>query len=1015
MTACPLMFMSLMLRLVLSVLLVTAVGRSQQVSIPGETATWGAQSPLLPEYEWVVLDHADGISMGYGVATTGEAVFVCGSMSGAVRLENPATGAFVEATREAAAYEGEVYLAKVSLSGEPAAVWVFPGSAREFPAHLAASADEAWVAMTGYFGGNVSFGEDFSFENTKAEDRDGFVVKIDAADGTVAWARHVASPTAETIPGGVAFDAAGNVAFVGRRCETTTALCEGFLTVLKGDDGSSLYTVSFGPEVPALEDVAYSSSSDRYFAAGSLTGTVDVGGGQGLLEHKNASGGQAAALVLALEAASGIVSWAATADGSSENNAENNAEASSTFFPLVEAKDGAVYVGCSGACRRALSSQPSGGVAVELRDDEGMGGAVFKFDEATGAPVWAAAAPAPLGLALAGDGVYVTTHLGGAVTFGDTTFSSRGSLDQYVIKVDAAGGRGEWVLQAGGVGLEYVRRMATDHRGDLYTIGLTQSHPAFFGDFALDTHDAADGYDVFIAKIRTSAEALPACRASATEVLADACFVGNLCYAANDTSLVLGDYCRLCDPAVSQSAFTTLDLATSCFIDDTCVHDGAFRSSVAASPFFSSSTTTNISPCQTCDRSVALYDWTLLADYVLLDDNVTCVFAPAGLVIAGYGAFSPDVAALSYVDKDFQEFEDLADAHDWQEAKFLYENGGGGGNCTLDQILDPASASCFGKNHTDAAGNVVLDNGDVLTIQALATAGPDLMTNETYWTLYRDYFDDATYADTFIRNAISGNWTSRSDALRAELAAKGAAYQALWMYVVHKLEEAVARCDLLFLGTTIDSVSNIDNATMMTIRAWDEAWALYAGSLEGADGAGKGYLLYDLAEKRCPQFFDTCGQGAGRANEEALAIALAGRDNLLAGDCDAAKAAIPNFVAAMTVPLVQGLMRYLYLADPNVNGGSCSDGRCDYDKEWAEAWAFAAAVLPQIDHCNSSVALLLVDNVDVDGPATPLSDGYVTLKAQVESTYACMNISCSDVGALIDPDGIPFPGMEACA
>ena len=56
----------------------------------------------------------------------------------------------------------------------------------------------------------------------------------------------------------------------------------------------------------------------------------------------------------------------------------------------------------------------------------------------------------------------------GSQTYGDMTLAAWGSFDHYIAKIDASSGAGEWVLQTGGHGLEYVRRMATDANGDLH-------------------------------------------------------------------------------------------------------------------------------------------------------------------------------------------------------------------------------------------------------------------------------------------------------------------------------------------------------------------------------------------------------------------------------------------------------------------------------------------------------------------------------------------------------------------
>ena len=102
--------------------------------------------------------------------------------------------------------------------------------------------------------------------------------------------------------------------------------------------------------------------------------------------------------------------------------------------------------------------------------------------------------------------------------------------------------------------------------------------------------------------------------------------------------------------------------------------------------------------------------------------------------------------------------------------------------------------------------------------------------------------------------------------------------------------------------------------------------------------------------------------------------------------------------------------RYAFKADSANGEGSCSDGDCP--KEWAEGWAFAAAVLPQIDACDSTVAATIVSNLDVANDA-PMTDGFAALKTAVESTYTCLGISCGDVGAFQSSAGI-YTGMSAC-
>ena len=89
-------------------------------------------------------------------------------------------------------------------------------------------------------------------------------------------------------------------------------------------------------------------------------------------------------------------------------------------------------------------------------------------------------------------------------------------------------------------------------------------------------------------------------------------------------------------------------------------------------------------------------------------------------------------------------------------------------------------------------------------------------------------------------------------------------------------------------------------------------------------------------------------------------------------------------VDQMTVPLVQGMLKYAFKADPANSLGSCETAGDNCDKSWAEGWAFAAAVLPRLHYCSTEqndVAKLVKQNLDV--AASPqMKDGFAALKAK---------------------------------
>jgi len=386
-------------------------------------------------------------------------------------------------------------------------------------------------------------------------------------------------------------------------------------------------------------------------------------------------------------------------------------------------------------------------------------------------------------------------------------------------------------------------------------------------------------------------------------------------------------------------------------------------------------------------------------------------------LIAGYKP-ATDVVPHSKVDLDMKEINDLVGAASFPEALFVYENGGGG-KCSADDISGAATGdSCNGKTTNDAKGNSVKGSGAIRTLYGFATCGSTCEAKlgaEKWYNVYKNYWNDAKYADTYVRDAFLGTnfYVGKSNNMRAEVAKKGVAYQTVWMYVLHEYEDAIFDC---LSGNIYDNeASNIGGDSP---HAWDEGWAFYAGSLEGVDGSGSGAMVHTLAEKRCADF-GTCADGrtgAATANVKHLANARRGRNKILAGDCYSVAEEFDAIVDQMTVPLVQGMLKYAFKADPANSLGSCETAGDNCDKSWAEGWAFAAAVLPRLHYCSTEqndVAKLVKENLDV--AASPqMKDGFAALKAKVESVYECLGITCADVGEFQTSSGV-YTGMEKCS
>ena len=157
---------------------------------------------------------------------------------------------------------------------------------------------------------------------------------------------------------------------------------------------------------------------------------------------------------------------------------------------------------------------------------------------------------------------------------------------------------------------------------------------------------------------------------------------------------------------------------------------------------------------------------------------------------------------------------------------FIYENGGGGLCSQAD--VDAAmtwTATPWCTDTTQAIGNSQ-KSSSVRTLKGFATKdySSDKLTGadggnygEQMPPIYAGYWNDWAWADTFITKDYSAiakpsGWN--------QLMKKGANYQAVWMYVLHELEDAIGDC---YAG---DITANED-----AVNEWNEGWAIYAGSM----------------------------------------------------------------------------------------------------------------------------------------------------------------------------------------
>jgi hypothetical protein len=244
---------------------------------------------------------------------------------------------------------------------------------------------------------------------------------------------------------------------------------------------------------------------------------------------------------------------------------------------------------------------------------------------------------------------------------------------------------------------------------------------------------------------------------------------------------------------------------------------------------------------------------------------------------------------------------------------------------------------------------------------------------------------DVTYANT--------------EAARVQIIKKGTSYLNSWMYAIREFEDAIDDC------SNGDLTANA--ASSGPVHAWDEGVAFYVGSIPSvtlytidpnniADAPNAGVQPYLLGNKRCSNF-KTCGvngdqtDGEAYINQALWPLFQEGNTEIIFGNCAKVVGIKDKIVAKMTVPLVQGTLRYAFKQSAQVQSNLA--------KAKAEGAIFAAGVLPQVAACSATHAQTIFDNLSINNKG--LVD-FMAVKAAFEACYSDMGILCSEVGGLWD-------------
>merc|ERR1712106_808520 len=412
-------------------------------------------------------------------------------------------------------------------------------------------------------------------------------------------------------------------------------------------------------------------------------------------------------------------------------------------------------------------------------------------------------------------------------------------------------------------------------------------------------------------------------------------------------------------------------------------------------------------------------------------------------LIAGYLPKS-DMGEHLKLDLDQRDFEDFLNKGNFSSASDIYVNGGNSMKSTKIRIFDPlvkeftkgaiveqgaakgilvadgkpgaktlkvgVTSKCIGKfSQAKDTSGCFKDDGGPLKIDGMEV-GAQISVNLPYRTLagfsveaeskmkgqelfevYKAYYGASDYADKFIKAALKGedetkrvrvpmDFLGKEDIFRIECAKKGSAYWSVWMYVIREMEDAITDCK-----------SGCEFCNDAPVHAWDEAWAFYTGSLEGESGRESGRCLYRLAEKRCTNY-RTCEGGVSRVNKEILKKFSDGKRKLDQGKCDEIQPIKKEIVNLMSIPLIQGTLRYAH----KIARGDGSP------KEKAEGVAFLGAIIPRLYACSHQDADTVKQHMWIDGDMNASKDGFKTVKDAFQRNYDCLGVRCADIGGHLD-------------
>jgi hypothetical protein len=278
-----------------------------------------------------------------------------------------------------------------------------------------------------------------------------------------------------------------------------------------------------------------------------------------------------------------------------------------------------------------------------------------------------------------------------------------------------------------------------------------------------------------------------------------------------------------------------------------------------------------------------------------------------------------------------------------------------------------------------------------------------LYRNHSTFATFSDFYGgQIEYADQWIQGAFDGSSVitlggadrkfdfgklkigGRSSAVRW-----GTVVLNLWMGVVGLLEKSFASC----------SVGNVNDAQ----TAWDEAFALYTGSLAESEEPLGGYFLYSLAQISCLDF-GTCAKGQeAPVNRDIILNFVLGMGHIRGGQCARLQNNVQIIEELLKVPLIQVSLQAMYAMDLE------DDARPEIQ---GAAAAFGAALAPVVSQCSTGSGDIIYNDM---APGNGPTGSFEVVKSALERNYDCMGVTCKHIGGIITLRGDAYlQRAEAC-